>query len=67
MADRALTRPGTVLRVSPIASAPTLATADAWVVVQVQQASGEWRLVRLADGSRGWVPFTQVAVLSGLD
>jgi hypothetical protein len=66
-ADRALTRPGTVLRVSPIVAAPTLATAEAWLVVEVQQASGDWRLVRLADGSRGWVPGTQVAMLSGLD
>lgn len=64
---RGLTRAGTVLRVSPIPSAPVLASSDAWAVVRVEQRAGDWRLVRLADGGRGWVPSAQVAMLSGLD
>lgn len=66
-APRGLLRSGTPLRVSPLESAPTLGTAEAWVVLRVEREQGEWQLVRLADGSRGWVPGAQVATLSRLD
>jgi hypothetical protein len=65
--DQALIRPGAVLRVSPVPTAPTLETADPWSVAVVERQSGTWLLVALENGRRGWLPATQVATLTPLD
>jgi hypothetical protein len=65
--DQALIRPGAVLRVSPVPTAPTLETADPWSVAVVERQAGAWLLVALENGRRGWLPATQVATLAPLD
>jgi hypothetical protein len=65
--DQALIRPGAVLRVSPVATAPVLVPADAWSVALVERRARDWLLVALDNGRRGWLPATQVAPLARLD
>lgn len=64
---RGLLRPGAVLRVSPIPTAPVVVAADPWSVATVERQDGAWSLVTLGNARRGWVFGSQVAALSGLD
>lgn len=64
---RGLMREGAVLRVSPVATAPVLVAAPTWTVAGVEQRRGEWLLVHLENGRRGWLPAAQLAPLSRLD
>lgn len=65
--DEALVRPGVVLRISPVATAPQLAEAPPWSVATLERRDGDWWLVRLAGGGRGWLPADGIAPLSPLD
>ncbi|MES2307189.1 MAG: hypothetical protein V4558_16940 [Gemmatimonadota bacterium] len=65
--DRALLRPGAVLRVSPHPAAPSLGDGAAWTLARVEQQRAGWLLVRLDGGRRGWLPGSAVAPLGPLD
>ena len=62
-----LVRPGAVLRVSPIATAPALAAAPTWTTAEPERFERGWMLVTLRSGARGWLPVTAVAPIGALD
>lgn len=62
-----LVRPGAVLRVSPLATAPALAAAPTWTTARPERAEGDWLLVTLRSGARGWLPSAAVAPIGALD
>lgn len=63
----AVVREASALRVSPHPAAPALAQANPWTLVQVERREGEWLLVAVRDGARGWLPSEAVAPLAPLD
>lgn len=62
-----LVRPGTALRVSPLSTAPVLGTPPAWSIARRARVDGQWWLVQVEGGARGWVPSTAVAPVGALD
>ncbi|HEX3928368.1 MAG TPA: hypothetical protein VHW65_10250 [Gemmatimonadales bacterium] len=64
---QALVRAGAVLRVSPTPTAPVLGEAAEWSRVAVDPGQGGWRIVRLSDGRRGWLPVSAIAAIGPLD
>jgi hypothetical protein len=62
-----LVRPGAVLRVSPVATAPALAAAPTWTTAESERTEGGWMLVTLRSGARGWLPAAAVAPIGALD
>lgn len=62
-----LVRPGAVLRVSPLVTAPALAAAPTWTTATPERREGEWLLVTLRSGARGWLSAASVAPLGALD
>ncbi len=63
----AVVREATALRVSPHPAAPALAQANPWTIVTVERRDGDWLLVAVRDGARGWLPLAVVAPLAPLD
>lgn len=63
----ALLRPGTTVRVSPHPAAPSLGDGPAWAIAEVQRREGDWLLVAVRGGARGWIPATAAAPLGPLD
>jgi hypothetical protein len=64
---RVLVRRAEAMRVSPVATAPTLAAAPRWASGMVERREGEWVLVTLANGARGWLPLDAAAGIGPLD
>jgi hypothetical protein len=62
-----LVRPGAVLRVSPLITAPALGAAPTWTTARPERRDGEWVLVTLRSGARGWLPDAAVAPIGALD
>lgn len=62
-----LVRPGAVLRVSPLVTAPALGAAPTWTTARPERREGEWLLVTLRSGARGWLPEAAVAPIGALD
>jgi hypothetical protein len=62
-----LVRPGAVLRVSPLGTAPALGAAPTWTTARPERREGGWLLVTLRSGARGWLPETAVAPIGALD
>lgn len=62
-----LVRPGAVLRVSPLGTAPALGAAPTWTTARPERREGEWLLVTLRSGARGWLPRAAVAPIGALD
>lgn len=62
-----LVRPGAVLRVSPLGTAPALTAAPTWTTARPERREGGWLLVTLRSGARGWLPETAVAPIGALD
>jgi hypothetical protein len=62
-----LVRPGAVLRVSPLPSAPALGAAPTWTTARPERREGAWLLVTLRSGARGWLPEAAVAPIGALD
>ena len=62
-----LVRPGAVLRVSPLGTAPPLGAAPTWTTARPERRDGDWLLVTLRSGARGWLPAAAVAPLGALD
>lgn len=59
---------GTVaLRVSPTPAAPSQDAAATWDVGTVERRAGDWVLLALDRGPRGWLPRERVAALGRLD
>ena len=48
-------------------SAPALAQASAWALVEVEKRDGKWLLVATPEGGRGWLPEEAIAPLATLD
>lgn len=62
-----LVRGATEYRVSPTTGAPVLGTAPAWSIATVERRRGDWFLVLLDDGARGWLAADRVVPLTRLD
>lgn len=63
----ALTRQEVALQMSPHGLAPTVGTLDAFVLVPIEAADGNWLRVRDARGRQGWLPAATLARMRGLD
>ncbi len=62
-----LVRAASEYRVSPTTGAPVLGTAPAWAIATVERRYGDWYLVLLDDGARGWLAVDRLAPLTRLD
>lgn len=62
-----LVRPGAVLRVSPLGTAPALQPAPTWSGAHRVRGERGWTLVVLDGGARGWLPDYALAPVGALD
>lgn len=62
-----IVRAATEYRVSPTTGAPVLGTAPAWAIATVERRRGDWYLVLLDDGARGWLAAGRLVPLTRLD
>jgi hypothetical protein len=64
---RALVRSSAPIRVSPLTASPEIGNVQAWSMVHLERRSGDWWLVTVPNGARGWLNAASVAPLSRLD
>jgi len=62
-----IVRAATEYRVSPTTGAPVLGTAPAWTIATVERRRGDWYLVTLDNGARGWLAADRMVALTRLD
>ncbi len=62
-----LVRAASEYRVSPTTGAPVLGTAPAWAIATIERRHGDWFLVLLDDGARGWLAAERLVPLTRLD